>query len=259
MPRKPSRAVIFMSGLLLSWCCATAVAATYAQPNLYELTGHQVHIRYSTSSLTGEALLSYRDAQRNLSFHGDQIRVAPSEIGRLVTVTLGQVPDLQSTTLTLLIPDINLDSDVVLFKTSAITTTHKTTIGGPDLVGGAIQTYKTMILRGQASQVNFLQGPGSGVRGEVTLWPTCPGPQRPGQTCIGPYADAIVQILDASNVVVTTVHTNAQGLFQADVPQGKYQVHVDVAIAYPRCPDVPVTVEPDAYASVLVSCDTGIR
>ncbi|CAG0982265.1 hypothetical protein [Geobacter sp.] len=136
---------------------ATAQTTSPAQPNMYEFTAKRVKITYSTTSFTGEPRLSYQDRTRNLQFKGDEIRVTSTEIGQLVTVTLEQVPDLQTITLTLLIPAINMEGDVVTFKTEAITTTHRTSIGGPALVKGVLQSYNTRTLQGEAKLVAFFK------------------------------------------------------------------------------------------------------
>ena len=73
----------------------------------------------------------------------------------MVTVTLETVPDLHTITLTLIVPDINLSDCATEFKTIVICTTHKTSIGGPNLIKGALQTYEVIELQGTASSVVF--------------------------------------------------------------------------------------------------------
>jgi len=46
-------------------------------------------------------------------------------------------------------------SNKASIKTIGILTTAKTTIGGPNLMKGAIQTYKTVSLSGTAKFVSF--------------------------------------------------------------------------------------------------------
>lgn len=237
---------------------ASAQIALPVQPNMYEFTGKRVKITYSTTSIPGEPRLSYRDRTRTLQFKGDEIRVTPTEIGQLVTVTLEVIPDLRVVTLTLLIPAINLQSDVVIFKTEAITTTHRTSIGGPALVKGALQSYSTQTLLGEASLVTFLNGQ-SAVIGEVTLSPTCPGPQKPDQSCEKPFAGATVQILDGYRMVVGSGTTNADGFFLIEIPAGEYTAHIEINSRLPRCPDVPFSVTEQGRAFVQIDCDTGIR
>jgi hypothetical protein len=125
------------------------------QPNLFLITGVGIEITYSTSSFEGPPLLIYKDRQNTLTFQGEEISQLESEIGQQVTVTIEQIPDLRTVTFTLLIPTINLDESEIRFRTIGIIVTHQTTIGGPDLVKGALQTYRVKELMGRAQSVNF--------------------------------------------------------------------------------------------------------
>lgn len=125
------------------------------EPNLFVLHGveqkyRDVNISYSKTSLIGQPILTYEDSNSTRSFMGDAIRTQETEIGTMVTVTLEAVPDLRVVTLTLLVPEINLDGSAREFETIAILTTTKTTIGGPGLVKGALQSYEVIDLNGTA-------------------------------------------------------------------------------------------------------------
>jgi hypothetical protein len=125
-------------------------------PNQYNLTGEGITVGYSTSSIGGKPQLSYKKGRQTLSFSGDEIRTADTEIGTLVTVTITKSVDRGFTDFTVLLPRIQLSSGTAKqsFRTIGITTAVTTTIGGP--VKGAQQTYKTVPLSGKASQVEFL-------------------------------------------------------------------------------------------------------
>jgi hypothetical protein len=132
----------------------------YKVPNLFVLQGigykyRDVQISYSTSSSSGKPLFNYKDSKGARNFNGDEIRTQKTEIGTMVTVTLETVPDLRVVTLTLLVPAINLDGSEKEFRTIAIRTTSKTTIGGPQLVKGALKTYEVINFKGTASSVVF--------------------------------------------------------------------------------------------------------
>jgi len=115
-----------------------------------------VQITYLVSSRTGQLQLDYQDTERNLTFTGEEIRALDTEIGTLITVTLERVPDLRSIYLTLLLPTVNLGEwKEISFATQAILTTEHTTIGGPQLVKGALQSYRALPLRGTARSVEF--------------------------------------------------------------------------------------------------------
>jgi hypothetical protein len=137
---------------------STDMTPAKTAPNLFELRGKDVQIVYSTSSVTGKPLLQYRGRPRDKSFAGQDIRTEQTEIGTLVTVTLEQVPDLRSVTLTFVLPAINGEGSAaaaISFKTNALLTTHRTSIGGPALVKGPLQTYQAVPLDGKARSVRF--------------------------------------------------------------------------------------------------------
>src|SRR5579883_3230649 len=79
-----------------------------AEPNLFELHGHETHITYSTTSTAGKPQLVYRNNEQNYSFSGDEIRTQDSELGTLVSVSLVRTIDQGSTSLTLVVPSVNL-------------------------------------------------------------------------------------------------------------------------------------------------------
>lgn len=126
------------------------------EPNLYELSCDGVTVTYSTSSFDGSPRLSFQDTERNLNFSGEEIGTQATALGTEVTVTLEAIPDAQTVTLTLLVPGINLGQEQeVEFATVAIETTNLTTIGGPALITGPLQTYRVIELTGTARSVQF--------------------------------------------------------------------------------------------------------
>ena len=127
-----------------------------AQPHLFQLAGGYTQITYSTTSITGQPQFHYQDQQRDISVTGEDIRSLETEIGTLVTVTLEVISDLHTLTVSLLVPQINLnEGDESPLSTPAILTTHRTSIGGPGLVEGQVQTYEVVALEGTASLVAF--------------------------------------------------------------------------------------------------------
>lgn len=155
---------------LLSVFCVILLTTAYAsatslvpsnqknEPNQFVLQGigskyKDVQISYSTTSITGKPLFSYKDSKGSYSFTGDEIRTQQTVKGTEVTVTLESIPDLRVTTLTLLVPAINLNSSAKEFKTIAIRTTSKTTIIGKSVVKGSVKSYEVINLKGTASRV----------------------------------------------------------------------------------------------------------
>jgi hypothetical protein len=133
-----------------------AIGDETTQPNLFELAGEYTQITYSTTSITGEPQFNYQDRQRDVNVTGDDISRLETDIGALVTVTLEVIPDLHTLAVSLLVPQINLRGGTESpLSTLAILTTHHTSIGGPGLVEGPLQTYEAVALEGTASLVNF--------------------------------------------------------------------------------------------------------
>jgi hypothetical protein len=134
---------------------AAAAAATAVQPDLYNLRGGRVTINYATSSLDGQPRLTYGDGSRTLNFVGDQIMVADTAMGFLVTVQIEAVPDLRTTTFTIVIPRINLEpGQTVPVRTQGITTVERSSIA-PQTLRGQLQTYRVTPLTGTAQFVYF--------------------------------------------------------------------------------------------------------
>jgi len=130
------------------------MATTTQEANLFELSCDGTSITYSTTSITGEPLLSYSGPEGERSFSGNEIESLPTRLGSEVTVTLDSVPDLHTITLTILIPSFRLPEDRQSeFDTFAIKTTNHTTIAGPP--EGPGQSYEAVALHGVAKAVFF--------------------------------------------------------------------------------------------------------
>ncbi|MEA2514614.1 MAG: hypothetical protein QOJ59_4101 [Thermomicrobiales bacterium] len=131
----------------------TADGADDTGPRRYTLSGEQTAIVFVPATAGGAAQLDYRGATDSLSFAGDEVDTARAEpLGQLATVVLESAPDGFVRYLTLLVPEVNRDEDQpdVPISTLAILTTHWTSIGGPALVKGALQTYEVAALDGVA-------------------------------------------------------------------------------------------------------------
>jgi hypothetical protein len=122
----------------------------FTRANLFELNGNLIHVTYSSTSILGGPLLSYRDDQRSLSFKGDEIRIQNTELGELITVTLESIPDLKTVLFSILLPIVTVmpQSSGTRIKVPGITTTNPTTIAGPP--PGPQQLYVLVNLRGTA-------------------------------------------------------------------------------------------------------------
>jgi hypothetical protein len=139
----------------------TAVATSPTQavaPNLFTFTGRRddIQIVFSETSFTGQPQFTYHDDTRDVTANGSEITVERGVLGRLVTITVESVPDLHVITATLVLPDFGgLSGPVTSFRTFVVLTTNRTSIGGPNLVTGAIQRYSVVRGDATAQQVQF--------------------------------------------------------------------------------------------------------
>jgi hypothetical protein len=123
-------------------------------PNMYQVQGDGIFVSYSTTSLRGQPEFSYQDSRISKTFTGDEIRVADSEIGKLVTVTTFLTVDSGSTSFTLVVPRVNLTLfETVEISTIGITTVHRLLIVGPR--HGQQDFYTSHPLTGSASFFEF--------------------------------------------------------------------------------------------------------
>jgi hypothetical protein len=125
----------------------------FVEPNLYELSGHHLHVTYSTSGIDGKPHFSYQDLQHTLSFSGDEIRRVETEIGALVSVTIRLTIDTGGTSFSLLLPRVNIPGEqTVPIQTEGITTLHKFSIVP---TAGQRDFYTVTPLTGTAMRVFF--------------------------------------------------------------------------------------------------------
>jgi hypothetical protein len=132
------------------------VENSFEQANLFELGSYSTQVTYSSTSITGQPLLNYRDDANNLSFMGDEIRIVETEIGQLITVTLESgAADAPPVTFTLVLPEVNVmpQSGGTQIQVPGILTTTRSLFGGPRL--GAEKTYSILELQGTAQFVVF--------------------------------------------------------------------------------------------------------
>ncbi|MEA2686675.1 MAG: hypothetical protein QOE93_1870 [Actinomycetota bacterium] len=124
--------------------------------NLFEVSGGATSVTYSTTSITGQPQFHYSDAKYDVNIQGaDNIRSKKTEQGTLVTIDVDGVEDGPTVTATLVVPTVNMgDSRERKLRTIVLLTTSANTIGGPGLVEGQVQTYKSTAVRGTAKAVD---------------------------------------------------------------------------------------------------------
>lgn len=126
-------------------------------PNLFEIRRNATDITYSASGIDGKPRLHFDDGERQLDFAGDQLDTEECEIGLMVTAELSFAPDGDTRVLTVVLPHANLPEERadVRIKALVIFTTVRSTIGGPALVHGPLQSYSAKAFRGTARAVAF--------------------------------------------------------------------------------------------------------
>lgn len=103
--------------------------------------------------------------------------------------------------------------------------------------------------------------PDSGIRGLVTLGPTCPVQvEGDPQPCSTTYA-ATLEIHDqASDKLITTVASGADGHFEVRLAPGTYRIVPQVAEVLPiAAPLEDIVVAAGRFTEVQVDFDSGIR
>jgi len=123
--------------------------------NHFSLTGHGIHVDYSTTSLNGQPQLNYHDQDQTRSFMGNEIRVADvPDLGSVVSVTLHLTVDVGSTSFSVLVPPVTVSGigGSAPVSTDGITTIHKMPFA-PPLNLGQRDLYQVTRLSGFANHI----------------------------------------------------------------------------------------------------------
>lgn len=125
-----------------------------ASPNKFDLRGERVEVHYSTTSITGQPLLSGEIDGRKVSLSGDAIAVQESPIGFLVTVTtLPSDRAGRQFQFSMILPGFRGGEGTFEFTTVGILTTNLE--GDVNPQDGALSTYQAVTLTGTAQTVQF--------------------------------------------------------------------------------------------------------
>lgn len=76
----------------------------------------------------------------------------------------------------------------------------------------------------QRAPQSYSNSAGPGVAGQTTQSPTCPGPQRRDEGCIGVLAGARIDVYDVEGRPVGSATSDAVGRYTLELPQGTYTV-----------------------------------
>ncbi len=98
----------------------------------------------------------------------------------------------------------------------------------------------------------------SGIRGRALSGPQC-AVEVQGSPCPDLPYDGTVIATNTETDEEFTVETESQGRFELSLEPGTYEVSIVSENSPPFAKPQTVTVEPDAFAEIVVSVDTGIR
>ncbi|HEV7929130.1 MAG TPA: hypothetical protein VGP12_03255 [Nitrosospira sp.] len=120
--------------------------------NRFGLRGDSINVDYATSTLTGSGLV-YHDDQLDRSFVNEELTIEDTLLGQLITVTLRQIPDFEVVTFTLVLPTITVTAHnaPIDIEVAGITTTHRTTIAGPEPGQQTFYSFVTLVGTAEAA------------------------------------------------------------------------------------------------------------
>lgn len=117
----------------------------------YHLSGDGVKIVFTMENPDILELI-YEDKQGERKFSGRAIHREKIQLGFVPSVVLEDVPDSHTIILSLVVPLANISEDVrsVPIDTFMVRTTNRTSIAGPGIIEGQIQTHEVHVLEGNA-------------------------------------------------------------------------------------------------------------
>ena len=122
-------------------------------PNLFEFVHEDTKITYAPGAFGGESRLSYSGPMGRHTFTGEEIQTVESARGLEVSVSLDRVSHLRTITLTVFVPDLELDGEFEQsFRTVGIHATHRRTMRGST---GAAMTSEPLEFDGLARIIEF--------------------------------------------------------------------------------------------------------
>jgi hypothetical protein len=104
--------------------------------------------------------------------------------------------------------------------------------------------------------------PDSGVKGRVTVYPTCPGPYPypDGADCGPEGIPATIKVKRLpQRDLVKVIHAGKHGRFKTRLVPGHYRLLADPHGHAMYCPRRTVTVEAHEFRQRGIGCDSGMR
>jgi hypothetical protein len=132
------------------------VAVQSAGPTLFELTHEDTKIVYAPGALDGSAELHYDGPMGKYSFAGDEIETHSSARGLEISVTLDRVSHLRTFTLTVFLPDLELEdtTDALSFRTVGIHASRRRAMTASARVGATL-TSEPLEFEGLARNIEY--------------------------------------------------------------------------------------------------------
>jgi hypothetical protein len=132
------------------------VAVQSAGPTLFELTHEDTKIVYAPGALDGSAELHYDGPMGKYSFAGDEIETHNSARGLEISVTLDRVSHLRTFTLTVFLPDLELEDtgDELTFRTVGIHSSRRRAMSASARVGASL-TSEPLEFEGLARNIEY--------------------------------------------------------------------------------------------------------
>jgi hypothetical protein len=129
--------------------------ANGVEPTLFELQGYDgSRIVYTTTSVSGAPTFAYSGPLGDRSFTGEEIDRLDTDLGKEVTVVFERIADGDTTTVTLLVPPVEMgEQGTVDVETYAVVTTQAGGLPGP--AAGQQYRYAVTAYSGPASAADF--------------------------------------------------------------------------------------------------------
>lgn len=99
----------------------------------------------------------------------------------------------------------------------------------------------------------------SEIHGQVWLDSACPVIPGNEECPPRPYATEVHILRANPERLFTTEQSDEDGSFEVGLPSGVYIIRVGNGVTLPVCPEINLTLAPDAVEEVTILCDSGIR
>lgn len=123
------------------------------------------------------------------------------------------------------------------------------------------RAYKVLLGRLGVETGGASPAPGgqTGIEGQVTIGPNCPGPDTGDPACASKPYQAQITILTTARATVQSVQSDSAGHFLVLLNPGTYILAPVSGVHWPRAAEQTVTVQAGQITHVTVDYDTGIR